>query len=191
VEAAMPTASFLQPLQDVAPAQVVRRTISAADAGGAPPGALDFAIQDQEKDNWCWAAVAASVTDYYAARNGTAVLSQEDVAAAVGATGKDEPFLLSTVLRTIGHLDGKQISGGLLFPDIVTEIKNCKPICCAICWPRDSIGHYVVIMGCHDDEQEIIVLDPSGTGPQNGAFPLASFKNFFSGGDWLNTCKTL
>ena len=163
------------------------------------PGALPFQIQDQQQTSWCWAAVAASVTDYFHMVNGAEVKAQcelaskyakpSDCCADPSADGCDCPGVLETVLDDMVHCQGA--SGAVGFDDIVTEIGTRKcPVCCKIAWPDDANGHYVVIMGCHDDgSKDVIVLDPIKDSPYNGAYTLDTFDGL-AGGSWSTTIKT-
>lgn len=197
-DAGIETPSFMGPFKDVPP--VIRRAADPAAVAGAPPGALPFQIQVQQQTQWCWAAVAASVTDYFNAANGGAVKAQcelasdyakpSDCCADPAAEGCNEPSALETVLGDIGHLE-EDVEGRMEFADIVTEIATRKsPVCCKIAWTEDLDGHYVVIMGCHDDaSQDVIVLDPAEASPHCGAYPFEQFKTL-AGGHWTNTMRT-
>lgn len=201
----MLTASFLGPLKDVPLPPVMRHGASVASAAGAPPGAIDFTIQVQQQTRWCWAAVTASVADYFAARGGPPAPAQCELATQLlhfpccvvplpppppPYWRGNMPYLLSAALGAAGHL-ANAVSKAVDFPAIKQEIVNSKPVCCRIYWDDDPNGHYVVIMGCHDDghEQDVVVLDPSDTAPHEGSFPFDEFKSF-GGGSWDNTCFT-
>jgi len=199
----MQTPAFMGPFKAVPP--VVRRAADPGAVAGVPPGALPFQIQVQQQTSWCWAAVAASVTDYFHNINNTPVKSQCEIASDYAspsnccsnpsAEGCDCAGVLDTVLDDNKHRQSSE--GTIEFADIVAEIGTRKcPVCCKITWPivpggaEDPGGHYVVIMGCHADaSQDVIVLDPLKESPHCGAFTFDGFKAL-GGGTWTDTIRT-
>src|SRR5204862_8275584 len=72
---ALPSGALAPPAGGAAPPP------AAAAAPAPPAGFLTFAMQPQEDNNWCWAAVAASTWVFYNA-GGTTWSQQCDVASA-------------------------------------------------------------------------------------------------------------
>lgn len=180
----MATASFLGPFVKLQK-QVASTSTSAANFSPGP-GKLPFTIQSQgTKANWCWAAVAASITEYYASIDHTPVSTQEELASHY-VEGDDSPADLATVLDDLGHRDGSPAGGAMLFPDILSNIRASRPICCKIVY--DSGDHYVVIAGCYDDDsQDVAVCDPAGL--HTGTFPYRQFNENLQG-EWSDSYCT-
>jgi len=183
------TAAFLGPFDTIQ-----RRAANPSLVAGAAPGALDFTIQVQQQSNWCWAAVAASVLDYCAVEDGTPAMTQTAIAGQfLNAPTDNTPYPLSTALQFLHHQQGI-VGTQMAFVDIVTEIGTRKrPVCCKIDWYDGSDGHYVVIMGCHNDsEQDVIILDPADAKfiPLHGAYTYKEFQQAYGSGHWGDTYQT-
>jgi hypothetical protein len=186
----MSPASFLGPFQDV-PAGPPSGTASRQNE------LASFLMQPQEHSEWCWAAVAASVSDFYAQVSGTAKESQCAIASRCltyqccpplppGWNGNTF-WALENALGA--HLAQGPIDGPLSFSDIVTEIDAKRPVCCRISF--DGVdGHFNAIVGYDDtDDEEVIIRDPLYTNT-NSRFPYATFVKNYQGGSWDNSYRT-
>jgi len=137
----------------------------------APPHVweLPFAMQPQEQINWCWAAVAASVAQFYNAA--TAWAQQHAVAQAVlglpnccqqgGCPACDIPRRLSEALNHTGNLDHFQ-PHPFTFPDVRDSVWLGHPMCARV--EAEGIGHFVVVSGYNAGLHWITVQDPSPCG---------------------------
>ena len=148
----MPLASFLQPLQDLNVS--VARAAAAAPTGGAghSSGPLaGFAMQVQQQTEWCWAAVSASVANFF----GSLTWTQCKVAAGElglnccgsdGPQGCNQPWTLHQPLSRVGHFN-RMSSASTSFIDSQNEINAGRPLCCRIAWARGN-AHFVALGGC-------------------------------------------
>ncbi len=122
-------------------------------------------MQHQERDLWCWAAVASSVSHFYATRSpwtqcsiANSELSRTDCC---DPDACNQTNRLDAALETTGNLDSWN-PGVMLYPDICAAINDKRPPCCRIAWDGDS-GHFVAIVGYTDDGQgsgKLAIEDP-------------------------------
>ena len=136
-------------------------------------GILDFAMQQQTLENWCWAAVAASVTTYFQRVDPADVASQCQIVQGclaaqtpVGAPdcrneACNQTFYLEKALGAVHHLDGSAFSLYPTYDSIASVIMNRRtPI--GVRLARGAFGHFVLIVGFDDDNgaQDLFVADP-------------------------------
>jgi hypothetical protein len=185
---------LLGPFHPVPPSRAAQNVAASVD--------LDFPIQIQAHDNWCWAAVAAGVATYYARLAGQPAIMQCAVATQFLRSqfapntnlcnepipeGADHPLALGGVLYRLGLLAGKEINGEIGFDDIVREIQAKRPVCCHIGYADDD-GHFLVIAGYNAGTREIRVCDPAKS-PEHGML-LYQGRTTFRGGPWDQTYLT-
>jgi hypothetical protein len=160
---------------------------------------MPFPMQEQTEDQWCWAAVAVSVNNYFFPGS---KLTQCQMASAVfkkNCCAKkhlcDWPAKLQ---RALEELRNQTATGSrqltfpapckmLSFDEIETEIKNCLPVCVRIGW-ADGGGHFVVIYGCErsaSGEESVDVADPL-FGDSNLDYREFSYA-YLGSGQWTNT----
>jgi hypothetical protein len=155
---------------------------------------INFKIQAQVRLNWCWAAAAASIANYYE-KNETwtpckvanLVLGRTDCCGVSGVQC-DKSVEFFEALKTMGHLEDAPRSG-LSFSDVKKEIDKGRPILAAL---KGLAGHGVVITGYNNfnpKTRTIEVQDPSG-----GSKIVCDFKKFPGsygrGYTWVATCRT-
>ena len=123
---------------------------------------LDFNIQQQQKTNWCWAAVAASVALFY--RSSSAVtqcsiangqLRRHDCCESNGDA--DDPcnvygYLMSSLFR-VGHFEKWTARQPASSDQIHEEINQRRPLCARIVWVGGG-AHLVTIKGYADKPVE-------------------------------------
>lgn len=114
---------------------------------------LGFLMETQLQSNWCWAAVATSVSLFFDPQSiwqQCLVVNQEFQLATCcqdgGSEECDRPWRLERGLNRVGR-DGGNASGSLSFSAIQQEIDNQRPVGCFIQWAGGGIGHFVVIEG--------------------------------------------
>ncbi|MGV1955493.1 papain-like cysteine protease family protein [Agrobacterium sp. 22-224-1] len=127
---------------------------------------LAFEMQTQKWSNWCWAATASSISQYF---NGDDHVPQEEI---VGRSlGLPPPWVpdeswnrgerMLTGLRIVG-CDGATYPGAASFRQVMRQLDGGNPVCVQIKWP--AVGrHAVVVHGCwldEDDEDHFLVGDP-------------------------------
>lgn len=122
-------------------------------AGGALR--LPLTIQMQVHSDWCWAAVTASISQFYRANSRWTQCSIADAALGrqdcCGTGGPDpnmcnRPFYLETALDVTGHLL-KVEPHDLTITEVQAELSNGRPLCCRIEW-SDRTGHFLSIIDC-------------------------------------------
>lgn len=176
------------------------------DVGGDPDAetsadakTLNFAMQAQKQTQWCWAAVSASVADYY----GTAGFTQCDLATWAASTRgvananccKDgsssdcnKPFTLDTALKHVGHLNA-MTDGASTLPKVQSEIDGKHPLGVRVGWTGGG-GHFLVIDGYDTTvaDPKIALADPF-YGPSVVAFN--TFPAHYQGGAvWSHSYTT-
>lgn len=143
---------------------------------------LNLRLQRQVHSNWCWAALAASLRDFY----GRAPLRQEDIAAALRVDG-DSSARLDDALQAAGCYSHWS-PGRPTFERIAHEIAAGRPVCLCIDWLGGG-SHYVVISGYDRERRELCVGD-SMHGPS--VQPFDTFPGLYrvTGGIWRGTYWT-
>lgn len=124
---------------------------------------LKFTIQQQVMDQWCWAAVASSVSQFYM---GSHAIHQKSIVAAHYGLDNDMPTD-ETWNRSAPMLAGLQFVGcnsaykssSVSFRTVVRALNGRDPVCVQIRW-KDVEGfdteerHGVVITSCWVDEHD-------------------------------------
>jgi hypothetical protein len=161
---------------------------------------IAFSQQPQERFNWCWIAVAASVHDLFE----TGSTQQSDLANKLldrsdcNQVGNcDQGGSLGEALDKVKHLaassrtlpNPEELS--MKFEDIAAELeRQKKPLCIYIDWGQGGEGHFCVISGCKQvgDEQYLYVNDPLfGSGPQPYSRVLSNYN--LEQGKWTYTYR--
>jgi hypothetical protein len=117
------------------------------------PNPLNFVMSHQQEQNWCWAAVALTITRYY---NTTSIwISQCQIASSglgficcqVGQNCKDcdVPWRLDSALNVTNNFN-TWAPGQASISQIAVEIDGGKPLGVRIGWP-DGTGHFCCITG--------------------------------------------
>jgi hypothetical protein len=124
---------------------------------------LDFNIELQQHNNWCWAAVAVSVDRYFDRKS---TWCQCRVASKMAKMEKlkvkncgtcqkpkhapkacNRPWSLDKALKIVDRLKGKPPLRPLTFEQTERRIKAGRPVCVRIQWGGGQGGHFVVISG--------------------------------------------
>jgi peptidase C39-like protein len=162
---------------------------------------LAFVMQQEEQDNWCWAAVAASVGDYYAAQEtweqcevANLELLRDDCCGD-GAAGPCNVYgYLASALNRVHCLQNWQIAVRVAFAVVVGEINAGRPVCVRVAW-RGGGAHFVVITGYDDPDPNVarvLIQDPYF---QHQDIAWSDFLNVYrpvntQPGDWTDTYLT-
>ena len=123
---------------------------------------LNFQIEEQQHNNWCWAAVAVSVSHYFSAKSEwcqcrlvSRIAKRRNLkVAGCGTCQKTKgvpekcnfPWYLDEALRIVRRVRGK-LTGPLSFSAIKKRIKEQLPIPVRITWGAGG-AHFVVLSGC-------------------------------------------
>lgn len=132
-----------------------------------------FNIQHQEQDQWCWAAVAASLCVFYQDETGhkqcdlanrflEPVRGGTDCCSQGSSNECNVPFGLSDALRELGHMQ-PSARGALSFDELSAQIVADNPVAVRI-QLADFSAHFVVVAGCQetpDGRRWVKVADPS------------------------------
>ena len=163
---------------------------------------LTFQIEQQAKDQWCWAAVAASICDFYqddpvTTQCGLAnrfLFPGEDCCQPDASDNCNIPFAIDIVLNQLGHLARSQ-PGFVDFEDIDREITlNRQPVVVRIMFSDMITAHFLVVIGSVLDDsgtQMLKVADPSGAAGNLTSIGYSALKNDYRpGATWDQTYFT-
>ena len=122
---------------------------------------LPFAGKKQEQSEWCWAAVAASVADYYGnpfkqCVIANAELGRSDCCGAGGPKACNVYGYLMSSLYRVGHFARWCARTSVAKPppmddDIRREINGKHPLCLRVQWNGGG-AHFMTITGYIDDD---------------------------------------
>jgi len=130
------------------------RRSTAPPGGAAAPAAADlsFVMEPQAQDNWCWAAVAASVAAFYSSTTpwtqcalADAELQRDDCCGDGASVPCNVPWYLDTSLARVGRLNG-WTDGASSFAAVIDEIDAGNPLCARTAW-EDGSAHFVALVG--------------------------------------------
>jgi hypothetical protein len=133
-----------------------------------------FINEEQEYDNWCWAAVSANVYRYFhpeAPKRQCEIakefLTLQQVANADECCSENLPTALNQVEKVQDTLKSirvlKKIAEPLQFEDLQKQIDASLPVCARIQWPEQGRAHVVVIIGygvTASGEEWVDIADP-------------------------------
>jgi hypothetical protein len=160
----------------------------------------DFAMQVQQETEWCWAAVAVSISCYLdpssqpawtQATLATKVLQQEGkISAAVNCSENADPCncpaSLTDALTTTGNFS-ETIAAPLSFANLKQQLDNGMPVCAQIDW-FDGGAHAIALDGYQifaSGAQTVVVQDPLN-GPSI-QFYDDLVDDYLADGTWSNT----
>lgn len=179
-----------------------------------PPGdtasrVLDLRMQEQQASEWCWAAVTASVHDFFAqpaspTRQCAVVNSvltsytrgDQDACTVPIPDACNKPWSLTPALDTL-HVGRDLTDGEASFDELVTQIGADRPACVLLSWhytkqhPSGG-GHFVVLYGYGPTSGSaprfVAIGDPLY---EDTVMDLADFPSGYHGGAvWAQTCLT-
>lgn len=131
---------------------------------------LDFQTQQQILPEWCWAAVASSISFKYDPQsnwqqNTLAGKLLNNVCTAVSPVNANsapnichQGFSLITALQSCTQNYAWDVQRYLTIDEIRYQINNGWPVCCQIYWESYQKAHYIVIYGY--DGNSIAIGDP-------------------------------
>ncbi|GIK82468.1 MAG: hypothetical protein BroJett024_35730 [Alphaproteobacteria bacterium] len=133
-------------------------------------------MQDQRHANWCWAAVAASVADYYGrgAKFTQCVianveLDREDCCRPTGGLSIvpfDVPHVLGAPLYRIGCAPNLGAERQAQLKEIRREIDGQRPVCARVIWTKGNTSrvaagaHFITIFGYLPGTDRLAIEDP-------------------------------
>ncbi|HET7230647.1 MAG TPA: papain-like cysteine protease family protein [Longimicrobium sp.] len=151
---------------------------------------LTFTMQGQQQTEWCWAAVAASVSAYFNPQSTWTQCAIVQSQQLTGCTDCSTPacnqeWYLSWALSQTGNLASTQRSTEP-YHIVTGEVNASRPLCCRIAWKCGG-AHYVALYGYHTVRlaRYVDVADPL-YGESTYAFGV--FTNAYQhAGSWANT----
>ena len=158
-----------------------------------------FALEDQEQDFWCWAAVGVSVNTYYdgAPRTQCQLANQilapqpPNCCSDASRDACDQPARLSEVLTALGHLAAHVTPRAVDASDVIDQIDAMRVVCVRVARAGDSVGHFIVIVGydAPDADPTLIVQDPDR---ETVRVPYSELKTkYFGVYQWTHTYFTV
>jgi len=138
---------------------------------------LDFTMQMQQRTNWCWAAVAASVAAYCRPTNAAAQCAIANVElvrddccepSPSNLPSINVPHMLGSALQQVGCLE-EESPHQASRQAVRREINEKRlPVCALIIWSQDepsygaarSGSHFVAITGYRTDTHALVIDDP-------------------------------
>jgi hypothetical protein len=165
--------------------------IPTAVAGAQGQNPLGIVVPQQEKEEWCWAAVCAGLHTFYDHEPiEQCKIAKEILHVDCCANKKacNEPRFLKLVLKDLGYREA--IEDIVSFDVIQAQIDKNRPLCCFI--EHGKIGHFIVISGYDLHSKQVGVLDPAPAGPHDSPrlIPFESFRISYNGGTWKETYLT-
>lgn len=151
---------------------------------------LDLIMQHQQQTQWCWAAVAASVSAFFDADTDwtqclivNAELGRDDCCANGGSANCNRPWYLDRSLSRTGNLQTWSSGAGTL-ADVMSEINDNRPLCARIGWSGGG-GHFLAIDG-FNCELVMVAVDDPWYGASDVV--LSTFQTAYQGsGSWTHT----
>jgi len=155
---------------------------------------LAFTVPDQEKSEWCWAAVGSGVRAFYEKQQlqRPCEIANEFVGGDCCANPDscNVAQSLAAVLKDMGYRTippKEQVE----FDVIKSEIDADRPVCCFIDFGTE-IGHFVALTAYDQDLRQVGVIDPAPGEAHDDPrmIPFASFRIDYNGGRWRETYLT-
>ena len=158
---------------------------------------LDYLYEPQQKTEWCWCAVTASVARFYRkdakwtqCKIARLTLNRTDCcdSDSVGSVC-NEPKPVDEPLLKLNHLEDV-LNGHIGFDAVAEQIEQKKPVGVRISWPdQPGAGHVLVISGYDRDARTVTVEDPMFGRKQHYAYDLL-VDQYISNGYWSVTYLT-
>jgi hypothetical protein len=153
---------------------------------------INFAMQHQEQTNWCWAAVAASVSAFFNPNTTwtqcaivNAELGRSDCCTNGSSANCNKPWYLDRALTRTGNFVSMSSGAGTL-GDVSQEIDNNRPLCVRIGWNGGG-GHFVALDGYNRTSNMVAVDDPFYGASD---VDLAVFQSsYYGSGSWTHSYR--
>jgi hypothetical protein len=146
-------------------------------------------MQHQQQTNWCWAAVAASVSAFFNPATSwkqcaivNAELGRNDCCTNSSSLACNVAWYLEKALTRTNNLRSWSSGAGSM-TEIENEINNGYPLCARIGWGGGG-GHFVAIDG-YNHALEMVAIDDPWSGASDAA--LTTFETAYLGsGVWTH-----
>ena len=158
-------------------------------------GRLNFTMQHQCQDLWCWAATTVSVAAYYDPESDwtqCAMVNAEKKLTTCCDDGSsddcDQPHVLDAPLSRADVFERKQ-RGSVSYDVIRQEIDAGRPLALRIRW-SDGKGHFVVIEGYQSFGDEWVAVEDPWDGDHDIPFSGLTKGMYQGTGAWTHTYFT-
>jgi hypothetical protein len=162
---------------------------------------LDFEMQAQCHSNWCWAAVAASVSAFFdpdtpfsQCRIASLELHMDCCTVPCGASNvPPEIDVMGTLGSALNRVDclRAEIPGQATRAQVEHELIAGRPVCVRLVWSLGSLedGHFVAIVGYDRKTDMLSVADPK-YGDAEVPFEQLRTSYQIEKGQWIKTYYT-
>jgi hypothetical protein len=179
--------------------QTLARVNNAPAGGNTSVGSASFPVELQEMSNWCWAASASALSNFYSLSGQS---MQRQIVAGVLQVPACEGSALSAacnetadftdVLGFVSHLQSPALDSTLDSGTLIAQLSANNPVGCQMNIPGIG-GHIVVVVAAVQDFSGnlfVTVADPA-----DGTLPLMTFDQLRTnyrgnGGQWVRTYLT-
>jgi hypothetical protein len=171
------------------------------DAAEEEAASIDFTVQQQCHSNWCWAAVAASVVEYYDPASGTAQcevanrdLRREDCCAAECGDGNVDfnvTNVLASPLNRFHCFERLKRMRRAAPDEVLTEMTAGRPLCVRSVWAGGG-AHFLVVVGYRRRGENDPVLSLADPYWGYSEYTYSRFSKHYqlTGGEWTDTYFT-
>jgi hypothetical protein len=179
----------------------VAAATSAPNAGCPRSAILDFRMQSQTQINWCWAAVAASIGDFYdQSMKWTECVVANMFLNLTCCCGEGFGSIVPSECNVPAHLSHvlpnvcftKRLAHAVPIELCQRQICDGYPIGAHITWHGGSVdfGHFVVITGYDLDANTLVVQDPGPSLDRAEVDYDVCLTNYLAVGAWDRTYYT-
>ena len=158
---------------------------------------LKLPFQRQTQDNWCWAAVSSSVSDYYDPSTPytqcslASTVFKANCCANAPAPQCDQPYQLDKALQITGNLN-QSYTRNFVSDEIKSEIDDGHLIAAGIEWKNENVGHALTIFGYSYDPDSnsyyVYISDPAYGKQYIKLMTLC--ENYHAAGQWTDSYTT-
>lgn len=155
---------------------------------------LSVQLMAQDQTSWCWAAIASAMSEYTLATSKAQceIVGEvtNDAACCAHPEQHNTTADLDNVLNSLGISCEAFLSSRFEYTDVRPRIVDARrPVGARIVDNQNGQAHYVLIVGCDDDDRSIVSADPWGT-PGTPApryrMPFDQLKNNYGGWGWCS-----
>lgn len=162
-------------------------------AGQAASKKLPFAMQRQQQSNWCWAANAVSVGNFFYGPDkytqcGVVNTCQGKNTCCADPAGCNQPGFLGQALEATHSFDHWEV-GSTPYETIQQRINVGEPVGNRVLWTNGGgAAHFTMITGYNDDGSKITIQDSifGESIVAYGSYP----SQYHGGGSWSATYYT-
>jgi hypothetical protein len=157
---------------------------------------VDLHVQQQNQDNWCWAAVATSVALFYDSKSkwtqcgvATRQVPGRDCCGVDADGACNVPGHLQQSLSIVGHASKPPyVEEAASFAKVQREVDGGRPICVRTVWSGGR-GHFLCIVGYRTMFEMLAFEDPLW-GKSTVGYSTFCTDYHHAGGSWTDTYFT-